>query len=118
MSKEHQKSLNSVLFNAFANEYWTKSREDEELIKEANREGLIRLKNLDPFWQDWREVTANKEHQCERGCQIKSRDQYFQYKTGVGRGEHLKICKRCMAMLLYFSKAQNLPVSRIAGWSD
>jgi len=105
------RSVEECLWSAFANfdpqepQYFWAVRECVERIKQVDR-------------QPWREVTARKEHECTRGCQIKPGDNYFQYPTGSGGwGDHLQVCAGCMAMILYFQRAYNLPPHFYSHWN-
>jgi len=61
-------------------------------------------------WLLWRIRQANKEHQCARGCVIKPREYYF-----IQSGEDidgLRMCAKCMAMILCFKNVDKLPEYR------
>ena len=55
------------------------------------------------FWNGWKITKANKEHECTRGCAIKAGEHYFD--------SDMKVCARCMAMILFFNNVEALP-----GW--
>ena len=57
---------------------------------------------------------ANKEHQCARGCSIKNGEYYF-IKSGESI-DGLKMCARCMAMVLYFKYVGKLKPCEYLGW--
>ena len=57
---------------------------------------------------------ANKEHRCARGCSIKAYEYYF-----IESGEDtdgLKMCAKCMAMVLLFKNVDRLPGYRYSAW--
>jgi hypothetical protein len=57
--------------------------------------------------------TARKEHECIRGCKIPVGAQYFKSAdTRLG----IKICARCMAMILYFKQVGNLATYKYDYW--
>ena len=72
---------------------------------QAIEEGFYRS-DLNVFYGHNPTPTANKVHQCERGCEIKPGDKYF--KVGDNSYSALKICAPCMAMILYFKNVHEL----------
>jgi hypothetical protein len=77
----------------------------------AIREGIRRI---DPNCNDWREVRANKAHECVRECRT---ERYTSYSTDdVITCQGLRICAGCMAMVLYFKKAYHLPPEIYTHW--
>ena len=77
-------------------------------------EALERLKILD---SSWRSVTAYKDHKCIRGCSIQEDRTYFHKKFGSGGwSDRIKICARCMAMILYFKEVHHLPYRIHTHW--
>jgi len=73
-----------------------------------------RLWREDSQWLLWRMRRANKEHRCARGCSIKASEYYF-----IESGEDtdgLKMCAKCMAMVLFFKNMDRLPGYRYSAW--
>ncbi|MBI5841249.1 MAG: hypothetical protein HZB19_14215 [Chloroflexi bacterium] len=109
--KQPVRSLNEVLFDMFANETMLKPQENKNLW--AIYEGIQRL---DPIGLTWTTVTARKKHECIRGHEIKEGDVYCKHNVG-GWGSDWKFCVGCMAMLLYFWKVDELPLSMFTHWN-
>lgn len=65
---------------------------------------------------NWSEVRAQKAHACERGCEIRAGEHYFKYLLGMGWGNDLKFCIRCVAMILYFADVDKLPAVFDTHW--
>ena len=51
----------------------------------------------------WNYKESRKNHDCVRGCKIPEWSAYFTYQNRVGWDSALKICAKCMAMILYFT---------------
>lgn len=74
-----------------------------------------RLWRDDPGWLLWRIRKANKDHECARGCNIKSGEFYFIH-SGDHSTDGTKLCARCMALVLYFKNVEKLKPYRFFGW--
>ena len=72
-----------------------------------------RLWRDDLRWLYWEIRRANKDHECVRGCSIKSSEQYFK---SDGSSVGLKMCARCMAMVLFFKNVDELKPCHYLGW--
>ena len=105
------RSLSDSLWGAFANPDFNPPQAPEQIW--AMREGLRRI---DPWRIDWREVKANKDHACTRGCAIKRNEVYYQLQSGGGWGSELKVCAGCLAMILFFKQVAVLPLSMKTHW--
>ena len=73
---------------------------------------LLEILKLQPLlrtgqWQQWIIRKAVKDHKCARQCLIKSGEHYF--ISGFGQSDYMKLCARCMAMVLYFNNVEALP---------
>jgi hypothetical protein len=68
----------------------------------------------DTSWACWTIRKANKDHECSRGCAIRAGDFYFIHSGGGSDG--MKMCARCMAMVLYFKNVDGLSAYRYSGW--
>jgi len=109
MSMPTNEQIKNSLWNAFANNGLTlfpKAQKEDLLV--AIQIGLSRIRETSKFYA-WDSSCANKDHKCKRGCIIREGDIYFKYITGIGWGQYLKICAGCMAMILYYMKAYELP---------
>lgn len=104
-------TLSECLLDAFANSDYYPSQDRRQMW--AIHEGLGRI---DPWRNQWKAVSARKQHQCERGCLIENGNTYFQRAHGVGWGSELKLCAGCIAMILYFLEVDKLPRFRFTHW--
>jgi len=68
----------------------------------------------DRGWSLWGIRKANEDHECSRGCPISAGDFYFIW-TGQ-QSDGMKMCAKCMAMVLYFKHVDNLPAYRYSAW--
>lgn len=111
------KQLDEILWELFTSRgFWGLSPRSRPAMYALN-EALRRLQQVDPLWMDWRSCNARKEHECERGCTIRDGDLYFQYRTGAGWGDYLKLCMGCTAMVFYFNRTHELPRYTSSEWS-
>ena len=58
-------------------------------------------------WHQWIMRKAIKDYECARQCVIKSGEHYF--ISGFGQSGYMKLCARCMALVLYFNNVEALP---------
>lgn len=60
-------------------------------------------------------ISAKKNQQCTRGCDINSGDKYFKIKSQY---YSQKICASCMAMILFHQEAHLMPVVLYDYWDE
>ena len=109
MTKRRLRSLEDCLWSAFT---YGSSQEDRYIW--AVSEGAERIAPYSN--QVWLHTQARKKHECIRDCEILPGHIYFRLQTGGGWGNELKICVKCLAMILYFQKAYNLPTNFFTHW--
>lgn len=108
VSKYRRLSLESLLFDAFADSRYCNPQADKHMW--AIQEGLRRL------GYGWQPKKAQKQHSCIRECKIEPGHTYFTISMGQVWGGELNICASCMAMILYFKEVYNLPVYAFSHW--
>lgn len=82
----------------------------------AIQEGVRRMQHQPTCEHRWKAVSARKEHECLRGCKIRGGDIYFRedYVSSYASGP--AVCAGCMAMILFYQQAYNLPVVFRSHW--
>jgi hypothetical protein len=104
-------TLDSCLFNAFNEPDPGKAQEPQQIW--AVVEGTHRIDRNSS--NEWKIIKAVKEHECMRGCKIQPGDRYAQYIL-FGYTSGWKVCAGCMAMILYFMQAAELPPATFTHW--
>ena len=107
----HYLNIEECLFSAFAEYDYVDPQECRQMW--AIQEGLSRIKH---GYGEWQRVRARKKHECIRGCRIHAGDFYFKHKLGAGWTDEWKLCAGCMAMILYFTEVDKLPVVFHTHW--
>lgn len=117
--------LESVLFSIFTDSPYSNFRLPEHMwaVVEALNRVMLSTKPLEAqLWREgdgwlfWRIRKANKDHECARGgCNIKNGEFYFIH-SGDDSTDGMKLCARCMALVLYFRNVEKLKPYHFIGW--
>lgn len=108
-------TLSECLWSAFIHDpYGSRSPQDHRQMW-AIREGVRRL---DPTGYRWSSPEARKDHECERGCNIRRGEEYFKLANGSAWGSELKFCAACMAMILYAADVAKEPAHIYTHWDE
>jgi hypothetical protein len=105
--------LAEQLFQCFVNEEYSDPQARQFLW--AIYEGIRRV---DPMGNRFSGHTARKKHKCTRGCVIREGDEYFHAHNGIAWGSEIKLCARCMSMILYYADVQSLKPFMYTHWDN
>jgi hypothetical protein len=114
MANRETTPLKNILLDTFYVQVDFPPQEERQMW--AIREGIRRVNPS--YYYDFGQRQARKDHQCIRGCEIKNGDTYFYYKHQPGYDQIIKLCPRCMTMILYFLKVDRMKPEMYTHWDE